>query len=130
MQHHSDSEVGVKYIVVMSPGARCKESEDLNSRTKAKINIGNIVNVVEKRGRRVRINRPVTGWLSEYNGEGELILQRYDVKSVLVDNAILEKKKRREARSNAKSKTEGMQHQADPETISTERSGDWEDAVG
>ncbi len=78
----------------------------MESAIKGQIRNGSIVHVVEKRGRRVRINNPITGWLSEYNGEGELILQRYDVKSVLVDNAILEKEKRREARSNP-----------DPETI-------------
>jgi len=82
-----------KYIVVISPGALCKESKNLNSRIVGQLKIGTVVHVVEMRGRRVRIDSPMSGWISWFNEEAEIILQRIGVKSVLMENAILEGQK-------------------------------------
>jgi len=82
-----------KYIVVISPGALCKESEDLKSRKVGQLRIGTVVHVVEMKGRRVRIDSPMSGWISWFNDEQELILQKMGVKLVLMENAILEGQK-------------------------------------
>eukprot|EP01083_Nonionella_stella_P083163 229804_1 len=88
----------VKYTIVVHPGALCKKAKVLNSEVISKLHFGTVVTVEEVEGRRCRITSPNDGWLSMYRCNGDLILQKGEVKSAIEE--LKQKEKKREDKVN------------------------------
>jgi len=56
-----------------------RHEADLKSHKLCVLQVGNNVHVVEKRGRRCRINVPVHGWCSQRSAQNDIILEKRDL---------------------------------------------------
>lgn len=63
------------YRVITSRGVRVREKEDLKSNHVGTIKVGEVVTVVEVRGRRARLTKPIRGWCSLHNSNGQVLLR-------------------------------------------------------